>query len=108
MGYYKVSAVIDEWLYKGKETGVSVVNWNFAEEKCEKQSSGDCRKGSDVFPCQLLVKLDNCGKSVKKSVGMTLGKCELGGLFAPKLAVPGFRLLLIMGNYVRGNPHCSM
>ena len=91
-----------------EETGVSVVNWNFAEEKCEKQSSGNCRKGSDVFPCQLLVKLDNCGKSVKKSVGMTLGKCELGGLFAPKLAVPGFRLLLIMGNYVRGNPHCSM
>ena len=47
----KVSAaVIDEQLHKSvsAETGVSMLNWKFAEKKCvlKEKCSDNCRKGS--------------------------------------------------------------
>ena len=56
----KVWAVIDERLHKSvsAETGVSMLNWKFAEKKCVRRSVQIIAE-REVFPCQLLVRLDN-------------------------------------------------
>ena len=75
----KVSAVIDERLHKSVsvETGVSMLNWKFAEKKCVcVRRSVQIIAEREVFPCQLLVRLDNWREKCEKKCSMTLGKCE--------------------------------